>query len=69
MCKLCYNCLHPILVQTVSIEDANLHTLDVVQFIALFNDHYLEFLFCGLLIFIALIGSVVITYPFYKHQS
>lgn len=67
--KICYNNLHPMLVQTVSLDTNNLYTLDVVQFIALFNDHYLVFLFCGLLIFIAMIGSIVITYPFYKYQS
>ena len=67
--KICFNCLHPLLVQTVSLNTNNLYTLDVVQFIALFNEHYLVFLFCGLLIFIAMIGSIVITYPFYKYQQ
>jgi NADH-quinone oxidoreductase subunit J len=66
--KICYNNLHPLLVQTISINTENFYTLDVIQFIALFNEHYLIFLFCGLLIFIAMIGSIVITYPFYKYQ-
>jgi len=67
--KICYNNLHPLLVQTISISTENFYTLDVVQFIALFNEHYLVFLFCGLLIFIAMIGSIVITYPFYRYQQ
>ena len=67
--KICFNSLHPLLAQTVSLNANNLYTLDVVQFIALFNEHYLVFLFCGLLIFIAMIGSIVITYPFYKYQQ
>ncbi len=66
--KICYNVLYPILEQEVLLCTDNLYTLDVIQFIALFNDHYLVFLFCGLLIFIAMIGSIVITYPFYKYQ-
>jgi len=32
----------------------------VLQLIALFNDHYLVFLFCGLLIFIAVVESSVV---------
>lgn len=42
-------------------------TIDVLHFIALFNTHYVVFLLCGLMIFIAMLGSIVITYPFYKH--
>lgn len=67
--KICYNTLKPLLLQQMSLDTPNLYTLDVVQFIALFNDHYLAFLFCGLLIFIAMIGSIVITFPFYKNQT
>lgn len=67
--KICFNNLHPLLIQTVSLNTEILYTLDVVQFTALFNEHYVVFLFCGLLIFIAMIGSIVITYPFYKYQQ
>lgn len=66
--KICFNAVHPLLIQTVPLCSKTLYTLDVVHFIALFNNHYLAFLLCGLLIFIAMIGSIVITYPFYKYQ-
>lgn len=42
-------------------------TTDVTQFIAIFNGHYMLFFFCGLLIFIAMIGSVVVTSSFFKY--
>lgn len=42
-------------------------TTDVTQFIVLFNGHYVIFFFCGLLIFIAMLGSVVITSSFFKY--
>jgi NADH:ubiquinone oxidoreductase subunit 6 (subunit J) len=63
----CNKALEPLLKQQIQLN-TSFFTLDVVQFIALFNDHYFLFLMCGLLIFIAMIGSIVITYPFYKHN-
>lgn len=47
----------------------NTWELDVVQFTALFNDHYFLFIMVGILLFIAMIGSIVITYPFFKYQK
>lgn len=44
-----------------------MYTTDVTQFIVLFNGHYVLFFFFGLLIFIAMIGSVVITSSFFKY--
>jgi NADH:ubiquinone oxidoreductase subunit 6 (subunit J) len=44
-----------------------MYSTDVVQFIGIFNGHYLIFCFCGLLIFIAMIGSVVLTSSFFKY--
>lgn len=41
-------------------------TADVVHLVSLFNEHSTVFLVCGLLIFIAMLGSVVLTAPFYK---
>jgi NADH-quinone oxidoreductase subunit J len=66
--KICSACLMPVLKQQIQIQ-TTFFTLDVVQFIALFNDHYFLFIMCGLLIFIAMVGSIVITYPFYKHSN
>jgi NADH-quinone oxidoreductase subunit J len=42
--------------------------LDVIYFIDLFNSHYIIFIFLGVLLFIAIIGSVIITQPFYKYH-
>ena len=50
-------------------ERDNAWALDVVQFIDLYNDHYFLFFMCGLLLFIAMMGSIVITYPFFKYQK
>lgn len=61
--------IQPLIRQTISISSDNLYTLDVVYFIALFNEHSLLFLGCGLLLLIAIIGSIVITYPFTKYQK
>jgi NADH-quinone oxidoreductase subunit J len=40
--------------------------LDLTYAINLFNYYSVLFLFCGLLLFVAMIGSVSITYPFYR---
>jgi NADH-quinone oxidoreductase subunit J len=53
---------------TVPLDAANLHSLDVVYFISLFNEHWLPFLLSGLVIFIAMVGSIVITYPYHQNQ-
>ena len=37
---------------------------DICNFVALFNEHSFLLLFCGLLLFIAMIGSIVITASF-----
>lgn len=66
---ICWNVVQPLLKQTISLTSDNLYTLDVIQFVALFNEHSIMFLGCGLLLFIAMIGSIVITYPFTKHQK
>lgn len=50
-------------------ERTSLCTLDVVKFTALYNDHYFLFFMCGLLLFVAMMGSIVITYPFFKYQK
>lgn len=50
-------------------ERPSLWTLDVVRFTALYNDHYFLFFMCGLLLFVAMMGSIVITYPFFKYQK
>ena len=50
-------------------ERDNAWALDVVQFIDLYNDHYFLFFMCGLLLFVAMMGSIVITYPFFKYQK
>jgi hypothetical protein len=50
------------------LENNTLWSLDVVQFTDLYNNHYFLFFMCGLLLFIAMLGSVVITYPFFKYQ-
>lgn len=47
----------------------NTWALDVVQFTELYNDHYFLFFMCGLLLFVAMMGSIVITYPFFKYQK
>jgi len=47
----------------------NSWTLDVVHLTDLFNTHYFLFFMCGLLLFIAILGSIVITYPFFKYQK
>lgn len=59
----------PLINQTTSIYNMYTSTLDIVQLSTLFNDHYFLFLTCGLLLFIAIIGSIVITYPFFKYQK
>jgi NADH-quinone oxidoreductase subunit J len=46
-----------------------MYTADVTHFIGLFNGHFLLFFFCGLLIFIAMIGSVVLTASFFKYYK
>jgi len=66
--EICRACWASVLKQQIQM-DASFFTLDVTKFIALFNDHYFLFFMCGLLIFIAMIGSIVITYPFYKHLN
>lgn len=42
---------------------------DMFSFSVLFNDYFILFLFVGILIFIAMIGSIIITYPFFKHNN
>jgi hypothetical protein len=59
----------PLINQTASVYNMYTSTLDIVQLSALFNNHYFLFLTCGLLLFIAIIGSIVITYPFFKYQK
>lgn len=61
--------IHIFIAQGRSMENKNLFTLDIIYFIELFNAHYFAFLFTGLLIFIAILGSIVITYPFYKRRK
>lgn len=66
---ICAGCLEPfVLKQLVCLDEGLLYTLDVVYLVQLFNDHFFLFLMCGLLIFVAMLGSIVITYPFYKQQ-
>ncbi len=60
--------LQPLLKQHIQLS-GSIFTIDVVKLVSLFNDHYLLFLLVGLLIFIAMLGSIVITYPFYKHNT
>ena len=36
---------------------------DICNFVALFNEHFILFLLCGLLIFIAMVGSILLTNP------
>lgn len=45
------------------------YTIDIIQLSCLFNKHSGLFLACGLLLFIAIIGSVVMTYSFIKPHS
>lgn len=50
--------------------DKNIYVIDVVAYSSLFNEHAILFLFIGLLLFIAILGSVIITAPFHsKHIS
>jgi len=44
------------------------YQLDVNKFVDLFNEYHILFLYAGVLLIVAMIGSVVITYPFYKQQ-
>lgn len=46
-----------------------MYTTDVTNFIGLFNGHFFLFFFCGLLIFIAMVGSVVLTSSFFKYYK
>jgi hypothetical protein len=45
----------------------NYVTFDLFYLVELFNQHYVGFILVGFLIFFALIGSIVITFPFYKN--
>jgi NADH-quinone oxidoreductase subunit J len=63
---ICMNLLRSIITQDLHVEDELVYTLDVTNFVELFNEHYILFLFSGLLLFIAIIGSIVITSPFHK---
>lgn len=63
---------HPTLFCNVTdIEDADniFFKLDIINYIPLFNEHYFLLFFVGLLIFLAILGSIVITYPFYKYKK
>lgn len=60
--------VHAVLKPTIMLE-GTVYTLDVVQLVAIFNSHYFLFMICGLLIFVAMIGSIVITFPFYNYPS
>jgi len=60
------NLLRSLITQDVHAEDELVYTLDVTNFVELFNEHYILFLFSGLILFIAIIGSIVITSPFHK---
>ena len=63
---ICINLLRFIVTQDVHVEDDGVYTLDVTNFVELFNEHYILFLFSGLILFIAIIGSIVITSPFHE---
>ena len=70
ICKVTYICqiLLSVLGPTLrSNSNFLLYSTDAVQFIGLFNGHFIIFFFCGLLIFIAMIGSVVLTSSFFKY--
>lgn len=41
-------------------------TLDLGYCTVLFNSYYLILFLCGILMFIAMVGSVALTYPFYR---
>jgi len=45
-----------------------IYTLDIIYFTNLFNEQYILFFFAGMLLFISLIGSICITYPFVKFE-
>jgi NADH:ubiquinone oxidoreductase subunit 6 (subunit J) len=68
MYELLLSAVHGLVNTTVSLDATNLHTLDVVYFVSLFNEHWLPFLLLGLVIFIAMVGSIVITYPYHQNQ-
>jgi NADH-quinone oxidoreductase subunit J len=51
------------------VSNCLMYTTDVTHFIGLFNGHFILFFFCGLLIFIAMIGSVVLTSSFFKYYK
>jgi NADH-quinone oxidoreductase subunit J len=67
--QICYNCLYSCLNQTLVMPLLNNFSVDMFHFIALFNAHIICFLTVGLLIFFALLGSIAITFPFYKTQT
>jgi len=64
--KVCMLCLYPSLKQKQIVITENFHTVDVVYFIDLFNEHLFGFFLTGILILLALLGSIVITFPFYQ---
>jgi NADH-quinone oxidoreductase subunit J len=64
--QICLQCLYPCLNQNLLLLTDSFQTLDIFYFVSLFNDHFISFLVTGLLIFLALIGCIVITFPFYK---
>jgi len=65
----CINVLWSFVRDDFHINDPMIYTLDVTQFIELFNQQYILFLFTGLILFIAMIGSIVITSVFHKSNQ
>jgi NADH-quinone oxidoreductase subunit J len=65
--KICNNLIYIMLYQNYYSIVCR-YNLDVIKFIDLFNEYHVLFLYVGLILLVAMIGSVVITYPFYKQQ-
>lgn len=62
----CMNVLREIMTETFHVNDDLIYTLDIVQFIELFNEHYVLFIFSGFILFIAILGSIVVTSSFHN---
>jgi hypothetical protein len=67
ICKICGDCVEESLNHTSNMFVTNYVTFDLFYLVELFNQHYVGFILVGFLIFFALIGSIVITFPFYKN--
>jgi len=65
--KICNNLIYLMLYQNYYLATAQ-YSLDVINFVDLFNEYHVLFIYVGIIILVAMIGSVVITFPFYKQQ-